>query len=84
MVKKQEKSFKYIKNSLTFPFLNSIIVHNYIDIRKKQKGFNAMQNMNRFSHHIYSVVPVNHYNQRLMFDGIYTVLQNLYNPEEII
>lgn len=43
-----------------------------------------MQNMNRFSHHIYSVVPVNHYNQRLMFDGIYTVLQNLYNPEEII
>lgn len=43
-----------------------------------------MQNMNRFSHHIYSVVPVNRYNQRLMFDGIYTVLQNLYNPEEII
>ena len=43
-----------------------------------------MQNSNRFSHHyMYSVAPVNYYQQGLMFDGIYTVLRNPDNPGKL-
>ena len=41
-----------------------------------------MQNKNRFSHyHMYATVPVYYYQQGLMFDGSYIVLQN---PKGII
>ena len=65
-----------MKRYLTSALSDSIIRH-YIDIKKQKKGISAMQNRNKFpKQNRYSVVPVYHWNQGLLFDGNHTVLRN--------